>query len=36
MRDNQGEAYLQNPLSKMAIVLKLLPNRADKFTSVNL
>ena len=36
MDDNRGEAYLQNPLSKTAILLKLLPNGADTFTSVYL
>ena len=36
MVDNQGQAYLQNPLSKMTILLKLLPNGAGIFTSANL
>ena len=36
MGDNRGEAYLQNPLSKMAILLKHLPNGADILTSVDL
>ncbi len=34
MGDNRGEAYLQNPLSKTAILLRRLPNRADTLTSV--
>ncbi len=36
MGDNRGEAYLQNPLSKTAILLKRLSNRADILTSVYL
>ena len=36
MGDNRVEAYLQNPLSKMAILLKRLPNGADILTSVYL
>ena len=35
MGDNQGEAYLQNPLSRTVKLLKLLPNGADMFTSEN-
>ncbi len=36
MGDNRVEAYLQNPLSKMAILLKRLPNGADILASVYL
>ncbi len=36
MGDNREEAYLHYPLSKMAILLKRLPNGADMFTSVYL
>ncbi len=34
MGDNRGEAYLQNPLSKTAILLKPLPNGVEILTSV--
>ncbi len=36
MSDNRGEAYLQNPLSKMTILLKRLPNGAVILTFVYL
>ncbi len=36
MGDNQEKAYLQNPLSKTALLFKLLPNGADILTSVYL
>ena len=36
MGDNWGEAFLQNSLSKPAILLKRLPNGADILTAVNL
>ena len=35
MGDNYGEAYLQSPLSKIAILLKRLPDDAEIFTSVS-
>ncbi len=36
MGDNRGQAYLQNPFSKTAILLKLVPNAADIVTSAYL
>ncbi len=36
MGANWGEAFLYNPLSKTAVLLRLLPNGADILTFVNL